>query len=442
MAMRSLFLRLLLCWVSLHPACFNSVRAQSLYFPPNGTNTWETLDPASLGWCPDRIDSLHAFLAARNTKAFLILKDGRIVLEHYVGTFTQDSLWYWASAGKTLTSMLAGIAQEEGFLDIDQPTSAYLGTGWTSASPTQEAMITVRNQLTMTSGLDDGGADDDCTDPACLQYLADAGTRWAYHNGVYTLLDDVIANATGSTFSGYFNTRIRNPIGMDGFWLAAGSPYNNVYFSRARSMARYGLLVLNRGIWNTDTILHDQDYFTAMTTPSQMLNQSYGHLWWLNGQPSFMLPGTQFVFPGPLTPNAPADMISGIGKNDQLISVIPSRNMVVVRMGNAADSDFPVPVVFVNQLWEKINELECANVMQEPDAPTAWYLLDRGRGSVLLNLPGGGGWSVRAIDAMGRVVAHGNDPFTWNLGAHIGEVLLLEAMRGQEVLRDRVVIAP
>ncbi len=88
-------------------------------------------------------------------------------------------------------------------------------------------------------------------------------------------------------------------------------------------MARYGLLALNNGIWNTDTILHDQDYFTAMTTPSQSLNESYGYLWWLNGQPSFMLPGTQFVFPGMLSPNAPPDMFSGIGKNDQLVSVIP-----------------------------------------------------------------------------------------------------------------------
>jgi hypothetical protein len=153
-----------------------------------------------------------------------------------------------------------------------------------------------------------------------------------------------------------------------------------------------------------------------------------------------MLPGAQFVFSGPLTPNAPADMFSGIGKNDQLVSVIPSRNMVVVRMGNAADSDFPVPVVFVNQLWAKINELECTNAMLEPDAPAAWYRLEQGRHAVSFNLSSGGGWSVRAIDALGRVVAHANDPFIWDLGEHNGEVLLLEAVRGSEVLRDRVVI--
>lgn len=133
----------------------------------------------------------------RNSKAFLVLKDGRIVIEHYFGTFTQDSLWYWASAGKSLTAFLVGKAQEEGFLDINDPSSDYLGAGWTSCTPLQEGAITVRNQLTMTTGLDDGTGDTDCTDPACLQYLARPGTRWAYHNAPYTMLDGVISMRPG-----------------------------------------------------------------------------------------------------------------------------------------------------------------------------------------------------------------------------------------------------
>ena len=330
---------------------------QSLYFPPTGSSTWETTPPETLGWCPERIDSLYDFLGSRNTKAFIVLKDGRIVLEHYFGTFTQDSLWYWASAGKTLTSTLVGIAQEEGFLDIDQPTSTYLGTGWTSAPTDKEALITVRNQLTMTSGLDDGVADSDCTDPACLDHLADAGTRWAYHNAPYTILDDVITNSTGQTFSAFFNSRIRNPIGMDGLWLPIG--YNNVYFSKARSMARYGLLALNNMVWNTDTLLHDQIYFAAATSPSQALNESYGYLWWLNGQPTFMVPGLQFVLPGQLFPNAPADMFSALGKNDQLLNVVPSRGMVVMRMGDPAYVDDLVPIGFNDEVWQHIEWLDC-----------------------------------------------------------------------------------
>ena len=71
-------------------------KAQSLYFPPINGNEWQTLSPASLGWCEERIDSLYDVLEENNTKAFIVLKDGKIILEKYFGTFQQDSVWYWA----------------------------------------------------------------------------------------------------------------------------------------------------------------------------------------------------------------------------------------------------------------------------------------------------------------------------------------------------------
>ena len=171
--------------------------AQTLYFPPLTGSSWETLSPDSLGWCEDNIDSLYQYLEEKNTKAFLVLKNGRIVLEKYFGAFEQDSLWYWASAGKPATAVVVGIAQAEGLLDISDPTSDYLGEGWTAAPPEKEALITIRHQLTMTTGLDDSVADADCNLDTCLQYLANAGTRWAYHNAPYTLLDKVVEAATG-----------------------------------------------------------------------------------------------------------------------------------------------------------------------------------------------------------------------------------------------------
>ena len=106
-------------------------------------------------------------------------------------------MWYWASAGKTLTGFTVGKAQEEGFLNIDQPSNLYLGEGWTSLDLEQENKITVKNHLTMTTGLDDGIANSDNTDPANLQYKAEVGTRWAYHNAPYTILDQLVESAVG-----------------------------------------------------------------------------------------------------------------------------------------------------------------------------------------------------------------------------------------------------
>jgi len=420
-------------------ACADRISAQTTYFPPLTGSTWETTDPATLGWCADRIDSLYAFLDAHNTKGFIVLKNGRIVLEHYVNTFTQDSLWYWASAGKTLTSLLTGIAQEEGYLDIDSTTDTYLGTGWSSEPADKEALITVKNQLTMTSGLDDGVADNHCTLDTCLQYLADAGTRWAYQNAPYTLLDPVITAATGQNFNSYFNQKIRNPIGMNGTWIYNG--YDHLYFSNTRSMARYGLLALNGFVWNSDTIIHDQDYIFAMTHPSQTLNNSYGYLWWLNGQSSFMLPGLQFVFPGSIMPDAPADMFNGLGKNDQILNVSPGQGLVLVRMGNAAESTSEVSATFDNEIWQYMNALSCNSGIAEPTAARELAIYPNPCSDMAqIDLPAGSGKAeISLINSLGRTVLSTGDPLHLNVAALPAGLYTVRAVRGSSVFIGRLI---
>lgn len=340
--------------ITISPAI---IKAQTTYFPPVIGNTWDTISPVSLGWCPDKIDSLLDYIGRNNSKAFILLKDGKIVIEKYYDDFTVDSIWYWASAGKTLTSFMAGIAQQENYLSLSDTTSQYLGQGWTSCSQTQEEKITIWNQLTMTSGLDDSG-DPYCTDDTCLTYLADAGTRWAYHNAPYTLLDGVIENATGQTLNNYTTQKLKTPTGMTGFFLQLG--YNNVYISTARSMARFGLLIQNHGNWNGNQIMTDTNYFNQMVNTSQSLNNSYGYLWWLNGKSSFMVPGSQIVFPGSLNPSAPNDMIAALGLNGQFINVVPSQNLVYIRMGNAPGQG-EVPLFFNDTIWQKLNVAMCSS---------------------------------------------------------------------------------
>lgn len=325
-----------------------------LYFPPVGTTEWETVSMADLSWNTSAQEPLMDLLEENQTKAFIILKDGKIAMEEYFGTFTKDSLWYWASAGKTLTSFTVGIAQEKNLLEIDNKTSFYIGEGWTTAPVEKEDLITVRNQLTMTSGLKDTSFD--CVTPDCLEYLADAGTRWAYHNGPYTLLQSVVSEAVNTTWSAFFNTHLRNKIGMNGLWSTTNGA-NNVYFSNARSMARFGLLNLANGLWDAETVLSDIDFVTNMKNTSQEFNKAYGYLWWLNGKESYMAPAVQATFNGALIPNAPDDTFSGLGKNDQKLYVVPSKGLVVVRMGEDTGESLLGPSSFDNALWEKIDDL-------------------------------------------------------------------------------------
>ncbi len=322
----------------------------TMYYPPVNGNEWETTSISSLKWNESALKPLTDFLIQKNTKSFIVLVNGRIVLEQYFNGHTAAASWQWNSAGKTLVTATTGIAEQEGLLAINDRVSQYLKAGWTSAPLAKENLITCKHLLTMSSGLNDANQ---LVTPANLSYIADAGTRWSYHN-VFQKLMDVVEAAGNQSFENYFAAKLRNRIGMEGYW-------NNglifrIYNSNTRSMARFGLLALNKGRWNNDQILNEA-FFNASISSSQNINPAYGYLWWLNGKTSFMVPGGQTVYTGALVPAAPADMYAAMGAEDQRIYVVPSRKMVVVRMGNVADPSNPSFALsgFDNELWQKIN---------------------------------------------------------------------------------------
>lgn len=336
----------------------NTVNSQSIYFPPNDSDDWETVDPAELGYCQENIDSLYQFLESINSNSFILLKNGKIVLEKYFGNFGQDSIWYWASAGKTLTATLVGIAEQEGLLSLQDKTSMHLGDGWTSCTSTEEEDITIWNQLTMTTGLDDGVSTPDCSADSCLQCIQEPGMRWAYHNGPYNLLSSIIESTSGLSFNQFSSNKLENKIGVKGIFLST-SGYNNVYFSNPRSFARFGLFLLAKGNWDGDQILNS-DYVEAMTQSSQQINEAYGYLTWINTSNSFMVPQTQIVFPGSLNPDAPMDSYGAMGKNGQLLNVAPSDSLIWLRMGPPESSDNSlVTPILNNQIWRMVNNLSC-----------------------------------------------------------------------------------
>lgn len=93
---------------------------------------------------------------------------------------------------------------------------------------------------------------------------------------MYVKLQDIIAQVSGQTWSNYFNSKLRNKIGIEGIWFTCGN--NEVYYSKTRSMARFGLLMLHKDKWNTEQILN-QAYFNEATSTSQTINQNYDYLW-------------------------------------------------------------------------------------------------------------------------------------------------------------------
>ena len=195
---------------------------EEMYFPPLNSEEWKTVSLEELEWNSSGEQPLYEFLEANNTEAFILLKDGKIVMEKYFGSFSASKNHSWNSAAKTLTAFTVGIAQKEGLLSINNASSNYMGTGWSTLSPEQEQQITVKNHLTMTTGLDFTVENSFCTDTDCLIYKDDPNTFWYYHNATYTLLDNIVSGAVQQDFKDYFNEKLRNKIGMQGSWIKTG----------------------------------------------------------------------------------------------------------------------------------------------------------------------------------------------------------------------------
>jgi CubicO group peptidase (beta-lactamase class C family) len=335
-------------WTKIQPI----LNTEKNYFPENSTEVWASTKPEELAWKSAEIPALYAYLERKNTKAFMVLVDGRIVLEQYFNGHKSTDTGPWNSAGKTLVSSVVGIAEAEKLLQLTEPVSSYLGKSWTVAALEKENKIQVQHLLTMSSGLND---EQEWITKNSLTYVADAGSRWSYHN-VFQRLMEVVSKAANRDFEDYFNLKIKNKIGMKGYWNM-GLVYR-IFHSDARSMAKFGLLALNNGKWNEERIIPEK-FIKAATSGSQSINPAYGYLWWLNGQSSYMLPGSQKKYTGSLVPSAPADMFAAMGAADQRLYLIPSKNMVIVRMGEASDPknlNFAASG-FDEELWKEMNKV-------------------------------------------------------------------------------------
>ncbi len=320
-------------------------RAQSLYFTTE--TEWETASPESLNLNTTALDTALDFAMERKSSSVIILHRGRILAERhqdvaspsrrYQGmmrgkTSVSHAIEDVASCQKSVTCVLVGIAQQKGLLKLSDPVHQHLGTGWSQATPEQESAITLRHLITMTSGLN-----------VRLKYVAPAGTKWAYNTTAYSRSLTVVAKAAEMTANDVTREWLTGPLGMDDSkWVDRRLPVNSTiaanrfgFATSARDLARFGLLMLANGNWRNEVILSDQDYLKAATSPSQKLNPSYGYLWWLNGQ-KFALRGTRRAM-GSLLPAAPKDLFSAQGALGRRCSISPSRQLVMVRIGDSPE---------------------------------------------------------------------------------------------------------
>jgi CubicO group peptidase (beta-lactamase class C family) len=323
--------------------------AGSFYFPPTTGTTWISVSPAAAGWDSVALAGALDWAGARGTTAVIVLWRGRIVAERYWRGWTTETDSIIASAGKSVTSVLAGTLIAEGRLRLDDPVRQYLGPGW-SRSPATEAGITLRHLLSMSSGLDDS-----------LKAVVTPGTRFYYNNPAYYQLFGILAAAARTSLQNLSQQRLFTPIGMgSATWrpnLDTGQ-LGYILSCTARDMARFGLLVLNRGRWDGQLIVADTAWLAASLRSQAPDNPAYGWLWWLNGTATYRIPGPYSLptLAGPAIPSAPPDLIAALGKGDKKIYLVPSLDLVVVRHGDEADplgNPFALSG-FDEQFWQRL----------------------------------------------------------------------------------------
>lgn len=369
----------------------------NFYYPPVNnlekeacdSSTWEHTSSLSAGFNEEKLNEVMNFVKdpSQHTTAFVILHRGRIVREWYSGKInlteynsglTQGLLKVanWDcnsadrihSASKSMVSIAIGIAEQEGRLKMEDPVSQFLGS-WTNLPAIDEDRIHIKHLLTMTSGLDGSpaGGDEFETPEGKIKgilindkYQAPENS-WFYNTTAYHRLFAVI-DRVGQSRDQYFKEKIFDRIGMNDSEVLT----ENI-ISSGRDMARFGLLMLGNGKWGEDSIVNPEFVRDATSpflslpifsgTSLERMNRSYGFLFWLNGQSSWMsgscfdslgqlkptakcrAANTDGSFNGSLIKSAPADLIAALGLGDKKIYIVPSLDLVIARHGTPPVGD-------------------------------------------------------------------------------------------------------
>lgn len=276
-----------------------------------------------------------------DTRAFLVIHNGRIVAERYAPGFDADTRLLGWSMGKSVTATLIGLLIEDGRLNLADVVTM---PGWAADDPRQA--ITLEHLLHMSSGLafteDYSGADDATlmlfTRPDMAAYAASKplehspGEVFFYSSGTTLILSRLLVETLGSpeAVQAFARERLFVPAGMTGAVMEqdeAGTPVGSSYvYGTARDWARFGQLYLDEGQVAGRRVLPAAWTAYVRRPAPAAAQQNYGAQFWLNGYRD--AERTTRVFA-----DLPTDAFYASGANSQSVLVIPSLDVVVVRLG-------------------------------------------------------------------------------------------------------------
>jgi CubicO group peptidase (beta-lactamase class C family) len=321
----------------------------SLPAPPAAAEPWNEVRPPSA--VRDRLNAAldDAFTEPepahpRRTRAVVVVRDGALVAERYAPGFSREMRLQGWSMGKSLTNALVGILVRQGKLDLHAPAPV---PEWSAPGDPRHA-ITLDQLMRMSSGLEFresyGDLESDATvmlfrKPSAGGYAAAKplirapDSAWEYSSGTTNIISRIVRHAVGGTLAEYWTFPRRelfDRIGMssailepDASGIFVGSSF---CYATARDWARLGLLFLNDGVAHGERILPEGWVRYSTTPTAKAPDGQYGAQIWLNAGDGSNPQKRPW-------PSAPRDAFAFQGFEGQHVFVVPSRRLVVVRLG-------------------------------------------------------------------------------------------------------------
>ena len=275
---------------------------------------------------------------SKKTRAVVVIYKDQIIAEKYTNGFDKNSRILGWSMTKSVTSAVVGILEKQGRVSLNQKN---LFEEWDD----ERSEITLNNLLQMNSGLEWVEDYNTMSDVTKMLFLEKDMTRtqlekpligkpnnsWNYSSGTTNLVSGFIRNQfkTQQEYLDFWYNELIDKIGMHSMLIETdlsgnyvGSSYG---WATPRDWAKFGLLYLHKGNWNGEQLLNES-WIQYSKTPTNTSKGEYGGHFWLNA--------------GGVYANAPKDMYSCNGYQGQRIFIIPSKELVIVRMGLSKSSSF------------------------------------------------------------------------------------------------------
>ena len=295
------------------------------------------------------------------TSAVVIVRRGYLVAEWYENGALPDTTFNIYSCTKSFTGTAYGILFDDGrrdrppsgqAVDLDSPAYSYIPAGYPLTDPRKERIL-FRHLLSMTSGIPGESIGiygipaasginpfeaalgrfpikgrELPTDLWASTLAAEPGSRWDYSDPAFSHLSLAFRAIAGRELSQFMQERVFDPIGVESLtWDLLGiddgrigqhsNPCGSIHVS-ARELARFGYLMARQGAWAGRQLVAPW-WLELCTRSSQAIKPAYGLTWWVN---------TQGAWPG-----VPRDAFAAMGFNTNLCCVIPSLDLIVVRIG-------------------------------------------------------------------------------------------------------------